>query len=240
MTWYESIAETLKYGVIGLAAVFGVCAYLLISRAISRRGDITPRQVVLIRLFVGLAFVLCVLISIVQVLSAPAQSPPGAGAVPVGTIVASFLNPAAFAKAVGDPPLDKQKQYLSADSDFPVRWRLADTQEIIGTIYSRDTGEEKLPDLRGMFLRGMNCGRDDGNEDPKGDRVVGSTQSDSLAAHVHETDAITLKRNNSHPDDMEEGHGAPDFKVSAASLEDAGGKETRPKNVAVYYYVRVN
>ncbi len=93
---------------------------------------------------------------------------------PVGTIVSSILPPDKFAKAVGDVDLPEPS------------WILADGRSINGaSTYSQLTGDVKIPDLRGMFLRGMNEGRADGNEDPDRNRIVGQLQMDSFKKHDH-------------------------------------------------------
>ncbi len=74
---------------------------------------------------------------------------------PIGTIVPSMLYPSQFAKAVGD--LDRTTSH----------WVLADGQKDITTSqYGQLSNKTKTPDLRGMFLRGVNEGRDDGEQDP--------------------------------------------------------------------------
>ena len=96
---------------------------------------------------------------------------------PVGTIVSSILEPLEFFKAFGD--LDR------ATKD----WVLADGRPIAATSgYSQLSGRMNTPDLRGMFLRGMNKGRNDGKQDPD-ERKAGDYQQDALQEHGHKTDA---------------------------------------------------
>lgn len=137
---------------------------------------------------------------------------------PVGTIVSSLLNPRNFQRLAGDD------------------WVLADGREVPeGSIISR------IPDLRGVFLRGMNSGRDDGKEDPDGNgRIVGEFQYDEFKSHTHSF-AQSIRRADhgfgggpySHPWELY-GNGG-----NFLRLNSAGGSETRPKNVSVYFYIKV-
>ena len=137
---------------------------------------------------------------------------------PIGSILASMLSPQDFLRIYG------------------VGWIPADGREIETTSeYFRITAKKKIPDLRGMFLRGMNLDRTDG--DPDRDRVVGDPQGDMIKTHAHPyTDrspsggsGAELASGRSYGRPIEEKLSGP-----------VGGVETRPKNVAVYYYLKIN
>jgi hypothetical protein len=91
-------------------------------------------------------------------------------------------------------------------------------------------GGNTLPDLRGVFLRGLDNGRglDTG-------RTILSYQDDALADHIH---------NISNIRELEQGTGgvAAGGSTTLAGVPTAGvigpGPETRPKNVAIVYIVR--
>jgi hypothetical protein len=169
---------------------------------------------------------------------------------PVGSVVATLMPLAAFAQI--------------ADT---TAWKPADGRDApAGSRYRQLIGQ-RLPDLRGMFLRGTNTfrpgePRDDGQQDPDTDRAAGSYQPDALQSHKHAdrghghgTDAAQQTGSTS-ADNSRERAAPPDppratIHAGHADLGDpvdsgtgAGavrhGPETRPKNVAVYYYVRVN
>jgi len=99
-------------------------------------------------------------------------------------------------------------------ADIPDGWLLCDGSEVNRTDYANlfaaikvawgagDLTETfNLPDLRGMFLRGVNNGRTDGFKDPdvnsrtpngSGNKdAVGSTQGDEFKSHYHPMGATT-------------------------------------------------
>lgn len=146
------------------------------------------------------------------------------GRLPVGSIISSISPPEKFSNLIGE-------------TDFAiVKWVLADGRAIPGSKYSTLIGTT-VPDLRGMFLRGLNAGRNDGKEDPDGvDRVPGSYQGDTLKEHSHDYKTAgfhyrSFKGDDGRPRPVIEGAGKTDF---------TGDLETRPKNVAVYFYIKIN
>lgn len=151
---------------------------------------------------------------------------------PVGTILSSMLSPKEFAAAVGDPADYNQEKS---------RWTLADDKgKMPGTKWAELTENRPIPDLRGQFLRGLNLGRKDEFSDPDGDkRKSGDTQKDTVGPHSHEAYVFRNNgpRSNSRPlalDDKDETGWSPNV------IKPSSGVETRPRNVAVYYYIRVN
>lgn len=163
---------------------------------------------------------------------------------PIGTIIPSMLDPNEFSKTVVDP----------RDLD-PVRskWALADgKKDITGSLYAQVTGKTRPPDLRGMFLRGMNV-RGEG-ADPDKQRKAGNRQKDAFQQHYHETTATGYQRNvpnktskytwGKNKDLGYTSDGDADI-VPGEVLKPIGGanyvpEETRPKNVAVYFYIKIN
>ena len=168
---------------------------------------------------------------------------------PPGTIIASLLEPTLF--------LDgrKDKWHLADASIIPAGKFLAFVKE--GKLQLADN--TRLPDLRGMFLRGQNHGRDDGKQDPDA-RRAGSYQSAATSLptepftgvthesgqHRHEYDAA--RNFNSGAGDharakpsgrtartAEDGLHTHSVKITAG-----GDAETRPANVSVYFYIKVD
>jgi hypothetical protein len=147
---------------------------------------------------------------------------------PIGTVVSSMLSEAQFREIYGSG------------------WVLADGRAVAGTAYAKLIAET-APDLRGVFLRGMTLGRDGKTGDPDGgERVAGSYQADALIFHQHEFNRTTS------PGPGEETHSALIAHANSGSPRgrtnfmlvgensDYQSLETRPRNVAVYFYIRVD
>lgn len=103
-----------------------------------------------------------------------------------------------------------------------------------------------LPDLRGMFLRGADL---NAQQDPDiGDRTaqavngntgkavdtVGSRQGDQFTVHQHTLSQVNCFGGNS---DWHISGGGSQQVIEAPPTDNAGGNETRPKNVYVYYLI---
>lgn len=111
----------------------------------------------------------------------------------------------------------------------------------IGTTYGVGDGATSfnLPDLRGRFVRGV----DDGAGNDAG-RVFGSTQADEYKAHNHTfTDFATNIQNQVLADTGGAGGNValPNAGTAYATnsvMNNSGGTETRPKNIAMRYYIK--
>lgn len=154
---------------------------------------------------------------------------------PIGTIISSMLDPKSFPAAVGERP---------GSDPVESKWVLADGRDVTESRYgklllSNDTSSNTVsaPDLRGMFLRGMNAGRKDGMQDPD-KRKAGHPQPDALQKHGHATSATALGWDKGEQGYTQGGYSVP---ASVTTVEGAKtAKETRPKNVAVYFYIKIN
>lgn len=121
------------------------------------------------------------------------------------------------------------------------------------------TQMERIPDARGIFLRGMNEGRSDGFEDPSGNRDIlePKPQAHLFSSHKHSIidnghDHVLMVRNVGAGTLPEVGilYGGPTHSLGADKLvrkansnvtvDSFGGAETRPTNIAVYTYVKIN
>jgi hypothetical protein len=163
---------------------------------------------------------------------------------PVGTIISSVLPPTEFAKAVGE---------IEGDGLRKRKWILADARDVTDTEYARKTEGKPIPDLRGMFLRGIN---------PNSLRIVGSLERYATALPMTKkfTGSTTVDGNHLHgggaavsgSGDRYNAGGRDYAVINAAQtalaaghshqIEVTGGgdDETRPDNVAVYFYIKIN
>ena len=168
-------------------------------------------------------------------------------AVPLGTIISSMLDPEAYAREVGDPSeFDRSRS----------KWAPADARSIEGSDLARKAerhgwpvprnsrGEPVAIDLRGVFLRGLNRfdsemgERHEGEGDPNGaGRAMGSWQADGLKAHGHPVHAARGSGAGGVSSRKSGPPGTSGIEVEAGPF---GGAETRPRNVAVYFYVKIN
>ncbi|MGG7664087.1 hypothetical protein [Dyadobacter sp. BHUBP1] len=172
--------------------------------------------------------------------------------VPIGTIVASVLDYDKFMQANG---FDK----INRNDMKEVPWVPCDGRTLSVSKYSNYSGGP-IPDLRGMFLRGINdynvtfptttpVVNERKNPEPK---VAGEFQSDSYQTHQHGYGANFLNGAGNQLWDVygtkpaggqwaAKINGGPAKNSNLLSLTSPeGGTETRPKNVTVYYYIKIN
>lgn len=103
----------------------------------------------------------------------------------------------------------------------------------IGTVYGSGNGTTtfNLPDLRGYFVRGYDDGRG-----VDASRVFGSAQDDELAEHSH-----SEHTNEFVTQVVQSGTGSNTSRKTNTLIQDSGntgGDETRPKNIALNYFIR--
>jgi hypothetical protein len=164
----------------------------------------------------------------------------------IGTVLPSMLEWSRFAETVGDPmPFDQKVN----------KWAPCDSREITGSSLEKLTGLAFAPDLRGVFLRGLNSFSPedepskvpDNQADPT-NRVVGTFQSDDFKSHSHpakgKINGSVSGSNGTHDVDGggDKWNSDPNFGDHnvVVTIDPTGGAETRPKNVAVFYYIRIN
>lgn len=152
--------------------------------------------------------------------------------VPVGSVLASILPPKAFLAH----SLPKNGwMYANGDSLQDQKSPLATFMKLNNQNWYDDELVNKdvahVPNLQGAFLRSIDSEK--GGRDPDKVRKIGNYQGDSFAKHHHDFGTSTQC--------TEDFRGAqiPKPGGSSFSTTDQGGDETRPKNVALYFYVRV-
>ncbi len=99
-----------------------------------------------------------------------------------------------------------------------------------------------LPDAKGRFIRSMNVNGQ--GDDPNKTRKVGSFQKDIFQTHTHEMGvgvsdkaAVSQIDRPRFPDYVQGGNRAP-FQTKGA-INGRTGNETRPKNIALYTYIKI-
>jgi hypothetical protein len=161
---------------------------------------------------------------------------------PIGTIITSFLNFEQFNAATKNNEKSPGGIWTSARS----KWAPCDGRPVPNSKYQTLTSQIQIPDLRGMFLRGLNIfdpyqpvpAIASDKADPDNSRIVGSYEADGFKSHNHSisgpVNAIHGVKVESSDNDKRCG-GANSYTSTSSGIE-----ETRPKNIAVYYYIKIN
>lgn len=157
------------------------------------------------------------------------------GETPIGTIIASTLNYDKFLSLYSKNDYDAKK----------TKWAPCDGRNVSGSKYSQEISPT-TPDFRGKFLRCVNqiwatnepaLKPEQSNPENK---TVGEYQDDALQSHTHKVD----KAGTNVPDSGRLASGNSNYPNGTVDTGGAeGGKisnETRPKNISVYYYIRIN
>ena len=108
--------------------------------------------------------------------------------------------------------------------------------QIIGTTYGEPNPSDfNVPDLRSEFVRGADNGRG-----VTGGHALGSSQGDEFKSHTHTLYGNDLANN---PDQLTAPGLYQDDAENAAqddgSIQSTGGSETRPRNVALNYIIKI-
>ena len=147
---------------------------------------------------------------------------------PVGTIIAFAGEnaPTGYLVCNGDVINDVPAQTIQGvTADF------RNLRTVLGTIYSSNSVDHVLPDLRGEFLRGWKSdkiGVDSG-------RVFGSNQADSLKSHDHTGPAGPAE---TKIEGTIYGGGNRTGETGVYATNATGETETRPRNVAILYCIK--
>jgi hypothetical protein len=132
-------------------------------------------------------------------------------------------------------------------------WVLMDGRNVEGSDLFAINGAANIPDGRGVFIRGMDLGRNaiDGKGDPEGNtRVLNIVQMDEFLAHNHDI----RDPGHAHIFRVPNGNGSSGIPGNPQGLEETptsrsqtgitielrGGVETRPRNIVLYRYIKIN
>lgn len=176
---------------------------------------------------------------------------------PIGTVIASVLSPEQFEELLGEKIIDDKNNAIPTAT-----WVLADGSNVYGSKYADLTKEIiNVPNLLGTFLRGMN--HSGNGNDPDKNRTVGDLQRSQVEGHIHSysrvTDIYGKNYNNAGSGwknvpasgealrhSGEGGDGSNPYSIGIKNSIDTtvpmgnGNIETRPINVSVYYYIKIN
>lgn len=153
----------------------------------------------------------------------------------VGDVKFSILKPELFIEANGNGWVLMKGQSFSDVKPDPIIYREQEFFNVGGVL--------QLPDARGVFFRGMNEGREvvDTLGDPNTKRIVGIYQPDLLKDHNH-----SYRKYIDHGWKTKYGGDQKlvipeDFEVQPTEgvNNSKGGKETRPRNIALYVYIKI-
>jgi hypothetical protein len=173
--------------------------------------------------------------------------------IPVGTVISSALNWDTFQAVTKNNDANPGGSFWTARYS---KWAPADGRNVPGSAFERAVSMTTVPDLRGIFIRGLNVfdlsETTHNARDPE-NRTVGSYQTDGFTKHNHgggTHNHTTGTQNGAVPANPglivrvpagTIGDRYPSKTSDAEKvIEDNGGSETRPKNVAVFYYIRIN
>jgi len=168
---------------------------------------------------------------------------------PIGTILTSYLSVEQFNAATSNNINSPGNVWTSRFS----KWSPADGRDVPNSKFSLITSQGSVPDLRGMFLRGLNYSepnliRTDKYADAEPNRQVGSPQMDQIQGHGHkyekgdngETNKNGTFKGINGADEYGGGERIREPVTIGQYGEVRVGTETRSKNIAVYYYIRIN
>ena len=171
---------------------------------------------------------------------------------PLGTIIASYLNFEQFS-AVTSNNINSPGNLWTARFS---KWSPADGRPILLSKLQLIANTPNVPDLRGVFLRGLNqfdpqetSTVSSDRKDPD-NRIRGSLQSDAFQNHVHSLSHVfftsPVQSQAQLKTGLKEGGNFGERGISLVDTPTSNGAtgqaqgETRPKNVAIFYYIRIN
>lgn len=155
--------------------------------------------------------------------------------VPVGAIIPYFGAETPEQLAARGWLLCDGRPIPETDRFAPIRRMMLEARNEYHESVISAGGTIRTPDLRGMFLRGLNDGQtDERRADPEAGRTLGHFQADNFMAHSHQINRFDAAQ-NAYGGPHVSGFGKEPVPESTSIV---GGLETRPKNVAVRFIIR--
>jgi microcystin-dependent protein len=122
--------------------------------------------------------------------------------------------------------------WLAADGTAVSRSTYATLFAAIATTYGVGDGSTtfNIPDLRGYFVRGTGT-----NSDGTASGTFAAKQADELKSHTHTMYIHPATASGSNTNAARFG----DVGLGASTTQATGGTETRPKNIAMFYCIKI-
>jgi hypothetical protein len=159
---------------------------------------------------------------------------------PVGSIVASILSVTDFFHQVTPGETWQQADGAAVASSTALGKIILGGGTDYGELRTANNTEALSPNLNGVFLRGRDYGQPGNLRNPEGSLKPGHLQMDDVGPHTHNTQV-------GYQNVYSPGAGAPVWQGTAGAESSnpnvvAGNPraETRPKNVTVNFFIRVN
>lgn len=171
--------------------------------------------------------------------------------IPIGTIVTSVLNFEQFSFTSKNNEKSPGGIWTSNKS----KWAPCDGRSLPESKYSKISSQTNAPDLRGIFIRGLNAFDPSYTTPPSNPTQLNPEntslnvyQPDAFQGHRHiNSDNLAENQSSQSPNNPHQR-----ITVTGARPENSAGKfnagfgvprirnETRPKNISVYYYIKIN
>jgi microcystin-dependent protein len=178
-----------------------------------------------------------------QVVS-PGKLAVSAGGITSNELASESVTTSKLTSAIANSLIPSGAIMAFAMSSAPAGWLAANGESIstgganaalfaaIGYTYGGSGSSFNLPDLRGYFVRGWGvAGQNGANSDGTASGTFGAKQEDAFKAHTHTVDNIVLVSGV--------GAGQGGVGRSSANSGSTGGTETRPKNIAMLYCIKI-
>ena len=176
-------------------------------------------------------FIVAVIIAVSIVLISFRLQPHADG---IGDVRYSILKPEVFEKL-------NPGWKLMAGQPVEQNWQLYQLYNQENLLNDPDyaLARNNLPDARGVFVRGMNMSRPTEQGDVDGNRTVGQLQMDVFKSHTHDY-VDYYNSDDVESDNSDERAAGITERNSSRTTTPAGGAETRPRNITLYIYIKVN
>ena len=125
--------------------------------------------------------------------------------------------------------------WLECDGSAVSRTTYSSLFAIVGTTFGVGDGSTtfNLPDLRGEFVRGW-----DNERGVDKNRIFGSTQEDEFKSHNHPLRYATHWGAGGSGSTPIYQIAVSEYGISTNTIQNTGGTETRPRNVALIYIIK--